>query len=592
MNLKTLSITVIACCFIAACTQSNDEYASDQAAADKVYINGKVYTVNTAQPWADAVAITDGKIVFVGDDQKATDFIGKNTNVVDMQGGMLLPGFQDAHVHPLEGASLETFMGCDLTTVGNDRNPENWVDYLQQCKSMVFPHDWVLGGGHDMADLLSLKRHPKLVLDDIFGDMPVAFMEKTSHSMWVNSAALKRAGITKDTPNPQGGIIFKDPITKEPTGILSDSAGDELMHLALVNTPQLEQARYEALLASQDYMVSYGITSATNARLYWNRGNHLPWLRAEEEGTLKTRSIMALWTYPHMDDDYQLAQLKSMYADNKNSLLRWSMVKFYSDGVVSNNSAAVTEEYNYLIHPDSKPLGLNYFSQARMARYITELEKYGFDVHIHALGDRGIRESLNAIEIARKNNPELAGIRRHQVTHLSVMRKSEISRFAELDVTANFQVNYPLDFLVQPIKENIDYDNVSISDEDFWYKILGPIDVLFLPVIEVLKANGRVVLSSDWDVADINPLVSIANIASLTKSGMTHGELVAFGIKAYTLNAAYVMGHDDMTGSIEVGKYADLALLNNNIFELDYEHISKAKVMQSLLEGRVVYQRE
>ena len=574
------------------CLSACDDSVADkhQTAADIVFQQGQVYTVNKQQPWAEAVAVKDGKIVYVGSDESVQDYIDSGTQVVDLKGRMLMPGFQDAHVHPLEGASLETFMGCDLTQIGEDRNPEHWIETLRACNEIDFPHDWILGGGHNLVDLLSLKRTPREVLDDAFPDKPAAFMEKTSHSMWVNSKALELVGIDKDTPNPTGGLIFKDK-NGDPNGILSDSAGDELMHLALAKTPQLQEARYEALLASQDYMVKHGITSATNARVYWDRGNHEPWLRAEREGTLKTRSIMALWTYPHMDDRKQLDSLKAMYRDEPGSLLRWSMIKFYADGVVGNNSAAVIEPYHYRIHPDSKPHGLNYFDEARMTRYIEELEKVGFDIHIHALGDRGIRESLNAIESVQKTNANLGRDRRHQLTHVTVIRREDIPRFAALDVTANFQINFGPEFMQDPAAGSIDYHHVNVDDEDFWYKLLGPVDVTFVPVLEVFDSGGRVVLSSDWDVETINPLVSIATLATQVDEKHSREDLIAIAIESYTLNAAYVMRHDDLTGSIEVGKYADLVVLDNNLFTLTDEAIGKANIEQTWLAGKKVYQR-
>ncbi len=215
----------------------------------------------------------------------------------------------------------------------------------------------------------------------------------------------------------------------------------------------------------------------------------------------------------------------------------------------------------------------------------------GFDVHIRALGDRAVRESLNAIEIAQKANPKLVGKRRHQLTHLAVVRPDDIPRFAKLGVSANIQINFEPDYVDtgDTGMDAIDYQHVSVDDPDFWFKILGDVDVLFTPVLEINQSDGLVVLSSDWDVASIDPLVSIKNLAVMYQGVKPKDELVALAIQAYTKNAAYVMHHDDMTGSIEVGKYADIIVLNKNLLALPVEKISEAKVLQTFLAGKEVY---
>ena len=286
---------------------------------------------------------------------------------------------------------------------------------------------------------------------------------------------------------------------------------------------------------------------------------------------------MAVWAYPHMDDDKQLAKLKSYYDNSRDSLLRWSQVKFYSDGTVSNNSAAVLEPYAFLIHPDSKPLGLNYFTEDRMARYITELEKTGYDAHIHALGDRAVRETLNAIETAHKANPELIGKRRHQLTHIDLINKTDIPRFAELKAIPNFQINFEIE------------EHSGESGGDYWESIIANSTALITPVLEVDAAGSDIVLSSDWDVSYMEPLVSIELMATDFAGGRPKDELIALAIKAYTLNAAYALDHEKMTGSIEVGKYADIVVIRDNIFQLPVKQIRKTPIVMTLLEGREVY---
>ncbi|MFT6955139.1 MAG: putative amidohydrolase YtcJ [Halieaceae bacterium] len=549
--------------------------------ADLVMHNARVYTVNSAQPWASAIVIASEKIVYVGTDAGAKQWIGPSTRVQDLDGRLVLPGFQDAHVHPLEGASLETFMGCDLYDISNeDPNPENWIELIKPCVEDIDLHGWVLGGGHSNLQLLKLDRPPRELLDEAFPDTPAAFMEKSSHSMWVNSKALEVVGITADTPHPQGGRIFHDPSTGEPNGILSDSAGDELMHIALSKTPQLQEARYQALLISQDLLVRHGITSANNARVYWKRGNLEPWLRAEQEGTLKTRTVLSLWAYPHMDDDSQLAYLKTLYADSPESMLRLSQIKFYMDGVPDLNSAAVLQPYGYLIFPEASPIGLNYFTQQRLSRYITELERVGFGVVIHAIGDRGAREALNAIEEAQRQNPQLGGTRRHYISHVGWLSPQDIPRFAQLNVTADTQINF------EPESIDVSTDGV---ERDVWDALYANTESDMDALPELFESGARIVLSSDWDVASIDPLYSLYRAAVVFSSAMKPEDVLPFAIRAYTLNAAYAMNQDGLTGSVEIGKFADLIVLDENIFELPAERIKDARVMMTLVGGREVY---
>lgn len=560
--------------------------------ADTIFVNATVFTADDDNPWAEAVAIKDKKILYVGHHKGSLQYQGENTEIIDGQGGLLVPGFHDAHVHPLEGMSLQSFMGCDLIPLSDTgTSPETWVDEMRQCNDIDFPHDWILGGGHSIQDLLGLSRTPRALLDEIFPDKPAAFMEKSSHSMWVNSKALEFVGIDKTTADPQGGLIFKDHDTQEPIGILSDSAGDELMHKALQKSPELQAARYQALLDSQDFMAQHGITSMTNGRVYWERGNLEPWLKAEQENALKARSIMALWAYPHMRDDVQLPILKSLYRNDPEAMLRLSQVKFYSDGVVINNSAAMVEAYNHLIHPYAKPFGLNYFTEERMGRYIAELEQVGFSAHIHALGDRAVHESLNAIEFAQQQNPTLRWKRRHQLTHIALARPDDIPRFAELGAIANIQINAEEGDYGAGVDMNapIDYDNVSIDDWDYWFKIIGDVDVVFTPVYEIQQAGGLMVLSSDWDVSSIDPLFSIRAAVVMAEGVMDKKQAIARAIKSYTINAAYLFEHDHITGSIETGKYADLTLIDQNIFHLPTSDIADAKVLLTLLGGEQTY---
>jgi predicted amidohydrolase YtcJ len=549
--------------------------------ADLVVRNALIYTVDDDNPWAEAIAVDEGRISYVGGNSGVEAHVDSNTEIIDARGQLLLPGFIDAHVHPLEGSTTDNIVGCDIYELSiTEPSPEKWIPELKSCTDPDSIHGWVLGWGHSGRQLTELDRMPRELLDDAFPNMPAAFMERSSHSMWVNSLALKHLGITADTPNPQGGMIFKDDETGEPNGILSDSAGDELMHKVLARTPALQEARYQAMLASQDMLARNGITSANNARVYWDRGNLEPWLRGEKEGTLKARMVMSLWTYPHMDDEKQLQKLRSMYRNDKHSMLRLSQIKLYSDGVPSLNSAAVLEPYGLLIHPEANPTGGNYFTEERMARYISELERVGFGVIVHAIGDRAVRESLNAIEAAAAKNPELSGnVRRHYVTHVGWVHPQDISRFAELNVPADTQINFESDgFDAEPPNPDGDWQRLYENTKS---------DINALP--EIYETGARIVLSSDWDVSSVNPLVSIENAFASFDEVIPIDEILPFAIKAYTLEAAWALDQEELTGSLEVGKFADFVILDQDIFDLEPREIDQAKVVVTFVGGRRVH---
>ena len=589
---QQLSAMAMANVFLAACTHASEPSVA-KSGVDTVLHNATIYTVNDTQPWAQALAVDDGKIIFVGSDAEVKALIGSKTRVFDLHEKLVLPGFQDAHVHPMEGVSLETFMSCDLLRIKEKYpDPEDWIEPMRECANAEYPHDWILGGGHDYRDLSNLKRLPRELLDDAFPNKPAAFMEKSSHSMWVNSKALEVIGIDHNTPHPQGGKIFKDPGTGEPNGILSDSAGDELLHQALAKSPALQEARYEAILGSQTLLARHGITSAVNARVYWTRGNLEPWLRAEKEGRLKARNVMSLWAYPHLDDDIQLPKLKSMFQDDKSSLLRVSQVKFYSDGIPDLNSAAVFRPYGYLVHPDADPTGGNYFTEERLTKYITELQDIGFGAIIHAIGDRGVHEALNAIEAAQKANANLAQNQaRHYISHVNWVSEKDIPRFAQLNVPADTQINY------------IEYEDYLSEESDYYSsgymaRLMANNESSVAAMPAIISTGARVVISSDWDVSTIDPLFSIQNAtrefegARSDKGVMSEKDLLAFAVKAYTYNAAWAMNQETMTGSLEVGKYADLIVLDRNIFDVPVSTIRDTKVIWTLLGGREVYRAE
>ncbi len=527
-----------------------------------IYKNGAVYTVNPNQPWAEAVVIEDGIIKFVGSNTEAANYATANAKIIDLAGKMIMPGFHDVHIHPLESGSDNNHFELNI----DQTNPEKYIAVIKKAAQQFPNSEWLVGYGHDINTLLEAKRNPVAILDEAVPDRPVIIMEQTSHSMWVNSKALALAGIDKHTANPVGGVIMKDATSGEPTGLLIDNAGELVMHIAMAPTPERLKNDYDGLVEyTLPELAKHGITSIADARAYWKRDHHKTWQAVAQNDKLTARVVLGLWAYPEENDAEQLATLKSLYRNDANSLLRINQIKLYSDGIPSNTTAAMHTPYEFDLLGIPGNRGLNYFSQQRLEHYIAELEPAGFDFHIHAIGERGIHESLNAIEAAASD----AG--RHRLTHVEILNPSDYPRFAELNVTADCQVAG--DF-TNPAHwgELADYIGTEKADN-------------LVPLKSLNEAGARVTLSSDWSVSPFNPFIGLQHAVTRAPQNLS----LDAAINAYTLDAAYVMRQEDRVGSIEVGKEADMVVLSQNLFEIDASQINQTKVLQTLLAGKEVY---
>lgn len=520
--------------------------------------NGKIYTVNAAQPWASAMVIDeDGSIVAIGDDDDVAEYVDDETEKVDLEGRLVLPGFQDTHAHVLD-ASSEAQGGCKVEAA--DDVPQ-WLQEIKACNGKD-DGEWLLGWGFSLHSLLDEKKTPRALLDSIISDRPVAIMEETSHSYWLNSKALELAGIDADTPNPEGGIILRDD-SGEATGLVLDNAGDLALDKALPPSKALEEIYYQAVLTGQDELAQNGITSVADARVFWRRGHMQAWEKAAKQDELKARTSLGLWAYPTLDDDEQLAELKAMYDEgNDDSLLRVTQIKFYVDGIVHNTTARLQQPYQQSL-PGVDPKGLYYFTPERLERYSRELAKTGFDMHIHAIGDQAVSDALDAIDA-------IDGQGRHRITHVELVDNDDIPRFKQLNVIADFQPS-PY-FTPSFLKSN--------------EPAIGQRAYQMLPMRELYDSGARVTLSSDWDVNPVSPLGIMQNALSLGERSLPNLEAA---VKAYTLDAAYTLRQEKDTGSLQVGKQADLVVLDKNIFELPTKQIGKAKVLWTLLGGEETY---
>lgn len=592
-------ISSLSICLLVLTLSVSECTAQPGPVADLVLTGGAIYTVNADQPWAEAMAVTEGTIVFVGSNSDVQGFIGAGTQVIDLAGRMAMPGIHDSHMHILEANHVAS--GTCYLPPGQPL--ESHISRIQACAPDQVGTDWVLGYGHSILDLLEHidfgGTPPIEILDLAVPDRPAAFLEETSHSVWANSLALEAAGFDAASTDPVGGAILRDPITGEPNGVLLDAAGELVMDLALAPNAELEALNYQALLDGLELAGSHGITSVVDARGHWRRGYVEAWQRARDEGTLTARAIVSLWAYPYLNDAEQIAQLSSLFDNDPESMLRLSQIKIYSDGEITHTTAGLLDPYTCC--DLAGPLGLNYFDQGRLTQYITQLEAVGFDFHIHAIGDRAVHEALNAIEtvqqtqcppeeivtetgvtetgvtevgIAEAGSTNLGCSKaRHRLTHLELIAPDDIPRLPSLGVIADMQMSHKY---VEP-------PYLHLND-----KVLGAdrIDERLWQLRTLHDAGANVVLSSDFDVGDPSPFKGMQR--ALTRGPQSLPSLDE-AIRAYTINAAYLMRQEDTVGSLEVGKLADVIVLDRNLFDLPLASLGTAQVIRTFIGGQQVW---
>lgn len=569
---------ILSMVWISACTsgvgegESGSAVLPNQLPKNVVFKNGTIYTSNEKQDIVEAVAVKEGKITFVGSNKDVEEFINEDTKVVDLQGRFILPGFVDNHNHIFEAKSP----AAGNCSVSPDASLQKQRSYLKACKKGVKDGEWISGTGFSLEELLkdmdekSEHQTPLQVLDEFFPNNPVLIMERTSHSVWVNSKALELAGINRDTKDPQGGRIIRDSETGEPFGILYDTAGDIVMEKAWNSQPNLFEKNYEGLLDGLDEVAKNGITTVGDGRLYWKRGWLDVWNKVNDEKKLTSRVVLRPWVYPNLNEAEQMEYFKKIKRDDVSSRMLINQVKMYSDGISINSTAKTLEKYKFEWFTGT-PYGLNYIPEEKMKWWLTELNKIGYGALIHTIGDGGVRESLNAIEAAKKEGANQP----YTLTHVEMVEDSDIDRFAKLGISADFQVGH--DFAEDPKQ--------SWASTYFTNQQMKRI----MPLGRIWKTGANVSLSSDWDVNELNPLVTISNALSIDEKGLSD---VYAAIDAYTIKPAKALGLDNITGSIEVGKSADMVLLNEDITKMSADKIPNAKVLMTVLQGEVVYHKE
>lgn len=536
----------------------------DGEPADLVLHNGVVYTVNEAQPWAETVAVKDGVIVFVGSTAEAEAWIGAETEVVDLNGRFLMPGFQDPHVHVLE-AGFNDFLCFFSEEIAA---APQFINELRECAIALEGEPWVLGAGVDMEALLDLDLLPIEIIDEAIPDRPALVIDRLGHGAWGNSLAMQAVGYDTMTADPPGGVLVIDPETELFTGVVLENAQQALRTAAFPPTPENVQIFYESLLEGMATLAQNGVTTVSDAGGYWTRGHHLAWQQAEQDGLLTVRASNALYVFPDLPFEEQLNQIISLYSNDPDSLVRFNQVKIYIDGIANIGTSAVYEPYlEEFFIPGLSEDGFLYFDTETLNAYVSELTQAGFQLHFHVTGDRATGLALDAIEQAESDN-------RHRLTHLYFVHPDDFSRFVDLGVIADFQ------FAPSSLTEE-SFDDLGIYFGD-------RLDY-YLPAFDMIEAGVDVVFSSDWDADSLSPFEKIAFIQTFDAPNRPD---LATTIRMMTLDVAYLLHHEDKTGSVEVGKLADLIVLDRNLFDVSAAEVGETAVLLTLLGGNEVYRAD
>lgn len=537
--------------------------------------------VNNAQLWSPersehtAFAVADGEIIAVGPDEEILGLAGPGTDVVDAGGAAVLPGFHDAHVHA-QAAGL-ALLGCDL-----DRE-HSLEGYERLISEFAAAHEgeWVVGSGW-FGDVFPGGFPDRLLLDRLVPDRPAVFTSHDAHGIWVNTAALAAAAIDRDTPDPFGGQVVRDE-NGDATGMLFETAGELVTRLIPSQSPEDLRA---GLLAAQEEFFSLGVTAWHDAILgqMLTLPDCLPaYLETLEDGSLRARVTGSIW-WPAGGTRDRLDEVLGKVREARDRGFAVDSIKIMQDGICENCTAALIAPYTGVLPETS---GESMIAPDELAEIVSVLDAEGLSVHFHGVGDRAVRECLDAVAEARRRNG--AG-RRHQIAHLDVVDPSDFPRFAELGVTAN----------LQPLWARADQEILERKLPQ-----LGPDRARWhFPFGSLHAAGAHLAMGSDWPVTSPDPLWGLHTACTRTAPRADKHALneesrtpsipeerldVDTAVRAYTLGSAEVSGNADTIGSLEPGKLADFVILTGPIGSP--EDFDEVRVARTFLGGEAVYTR-
>ena len=539
-------------------------------AADIIVVHGRVYTEDPKQPWAQAVAIYRGKIVAVGTDPEIERRRGMGTKVINAGGKLVLPGFVDCHIHFIDGS-----FSLGRVNLEGAKDPADIQKRLREYASERPGDDWILGRGWNYAMFGAEALPHKKYLDEIFPNRPVFLEGYDGHTYWANSKALVLAGITRETPDPPNGTIVRDPKTGEATGALKESAQD-LVAKIIPKPSRVEKLL--ALRAGMKWANQHGITRVHSAGQDFEALDLFDEMR--HRGDLTVRMYIAYFLNPPELRHEDLDAIEHAHKKFHDDWIDAGAVKFMVDGVVESHTAAMLEPYS----DDPSLKGKLFWEPDKYKAAVADLDKHGFQLFTHAIGDYAVRTALDAYENAQTRNHKRD--RRPRIEHIETVAASDIPRFGKLGVIAS----------MQPLHSYPDSNTM-----DVWARNAGPDRASRAWAWKsIADAGGRLAFGSDWPVVTLNPWEGIQTaVTRQTSEGKPEAGFVpeqrltvAQAIEGYTLGAAFAGHREKLEGSFEIGKLADLIILSQNIFDIKPNRIATTKVVTTIVGGRLVYQAD
>ncbi|ANJ27405.1 amidohydrolase [Agromyces aureus] len=551
-------------------------------AVDVLFTGGAVFTGTGSPLHGLAVGLTGDRITTIVPEAESAALIGPGTRVIDLEGRLLAPGFQDAHIHPV-GGGVE-LLQCDLTGATDAADA---VARVAAYAAANPDEPWILGGGWSM-DHFAGGAPDRALLDAVVPDRPVYLMSRDHHSAWANTAAVRLAGIDASTPDPADGRIERE-ADGAPAGTFHEGAGELF---GAVRPEGTEELSYRGLLRAQELLLSLGVTGWQDAMVAGaSAGISDPtgaYLRAVEEGTLRVHVVGAQWWERSggLEQAEQMVRLRDELAGRVDpDRLSLGTVKIMVDGVAENQTAAMLAPYRDGHGHDTANSGISFLDPAVLRQAVQTLDAAGMQVHMHALGDRAVREALDAVEAARDANGPSDG--RHHLAHLQIVAEADTARFAELDAIANLQMLWAthetqIDVLTLPFLQD------------------GAVDRQY-PFGDLVRDGARLAAGSDWPVSTADPLaaihIAVTRIApdlgdGAVPLGGEHQRLdLATALAAYTSGSAYVNHREHDTGHVREGYLANLVVIDPDPFTLASEDLHRAAVASTWIEGEQVYTR-
>lgn len=524
---------------------------------DLLLTNGKIYTLNPRHPNAEAVAIKDSRIIAVGRNSDVENLGRNNFEVIDLQGKTVIPGLIDSHTHFLAFAHL--LKRVNLRGISSF---EEILTTLRSFSTRLKPNEWLVGGGWDKNILGRKAEFSRQVLDEIRPDAPVALQSKDQHVLWVNSKTLEVVGIDKTTGDPQGGEIERDPNTKEPTGILKENACNLVW--AKVPQPSIKDSK-EILKEAMKIANSYGLTGVQN---HDDPGAFelFRQLKADGQSTLR-----ACFWIPIQELNSAISS--GLISGCGDEFVRFGGVKMYADGSLGSQTALMFEPFE----GTEDNFGVEATSQERMTENSIKAGNAEIGVSIHAIGDRAVHQALNAIEDSMSRIKDKSNLR-PRIEHVQILHPDDVNRFAKLDIIASVQpVHAPADMYIA---------------EKYWGKRAR----LSYASNTLIRSGARVVFGSDAPIESIDPWMGIHAAVCRKRIGDKESwypqEKVSIteAVSGFTKWAAYASYEENLKGTIEVGKLADMVVLSQDIFQVDPDLIPGTKVQFTILGGKIVFE--